>query len=127
MGSKAGRFIMGFIMFVGGVYLLLQEIRVYTGFGHGRSLYQVGNVGITSGYILLIFMLGVGVLFFNGKNILGWILTAGSLVALVFGVIANTNLSLNGLSAFDLIVILVLLAGGLGLLLSGMYGKERVD
>lgn len=127
MGSKAGRFIMGFIMFVGGLYLLLQEIRVYTGFGYGRSLYQVGNVGVTSGYILLIFMLGVGVLFFNGKNILGWILTAGSLVALVFGVIANTNLSLNGLSAFDLIVILVLLAGGFGLLLSGLYGKDRLN
>jgi len=125
MGSNAGRFIMGFIMFVGGLYLLLNEIRVEPMFGTGRSMFRVGGIGVTSGYVLLIFMLGVGVLFFNGKNPLGWLLTTGSLVALIFGVIANINLSLAYLSAFDLIVILVFLAGGLGLLLSSIMAKEK--
>lgn len=125
MGSNAGRFIMGFIMFVGGLYLILNEIRVEPMFGYGRSLFHVGGVGVTSGYIMLIFMLGVGVLFFNGKNPLGWLLTAGSLVALIFGVIASVNFSLAYLSAFDLIVILVLLAGGLGLLLSSIVTRDR--
>lgn len=124
MGSNAGRFFMGFIMFVGGLYLLLSEIRVEPMFGYGRSLFHVGGVGVTSGYILLVLMLGIGVLFFNGKNPLGWILTAGSLVALIFGVIASVNLSLAYLSAFDLIVILVFLAGGLGLLLSAMARRN---
>jgi len=125
MGNSSGRFFLGFIMFIGGLYLLLNEIRVDVGFmGYGRSLYSVGGVGVTSGYILIVFMFGVGMFFYNAKNIIGWLVAAGSLVALIFGVIANAHLSLAYLSAFDLIVILVLLCGGLGLLLSAMVKRS---
>ncbi len=119
------RFILGFILFVGGLYLLLQAIQVNFGFGYGNSLYHIRGYNITSGYILILFMLGVGMLFFNGKNKLGWLITTGSLVALIFGVIANVRLSLQFLSAFDLILILGMLAGGLGLLLSSFVSNRK--
>jgi hypothetical protein len=125
MGTSIGRFFMGFIMFVGGLYLMLSAIRVdINSMFHGHSLFNVGSFGITSGYIMIVFMLGVGMLFFNAKNPLAWIVTIGSLVGLIFGVIANTRFSLQYMSAFDLIVIIVLLCGGLGLLLSSM-GKRN--
>jgi len=125
MRTSTGRFLIGFIMFVGGLYLLLSAIRINIGLFHTRhSLFNVGGFGVTSGSIMLVFMLGVGMLFFNAKNPLSWIITAGSLVALVFGVIANTHFSLQYMSAFDLIVILVLLCGGFGLLLSSMIKRK---
>jgi hypothetical protein len=127
MGSKFGRSVMGFFMFVGGLYLMLNAIRVDIGnMFHGRySLFNVGGIGVTSGSIMIVFMLGVGMLFFNSKNPLGWLVTVGSLAALIFGVVANTRFSLQYMSAFDLIVIIVLLCGGLGLLLSGQVGSSE--
>ena len=66
------------------------------------------------------FMFGVGMIFYNSRNYLGWIIAAGSLVALIFGVISSINFRMRSMSAFDLIVILVLLVGGIGLFLSSL-------
>ncbi len=128
MGNSSVRSFMGFIMFVGGLYLMLSAIRVDMGsmFRGGHSaLYNVGGFGITSGSILIVMMLGIGMIFFNARNPIGWLVAVGSVAALIFGVLFNTRFSLYGQSAFDLIVILVLLCGGLGLLLSGMVGGRK--
>lgn len=66
------------------------------------------------------FMLGVGMIFFNAKNILGWVLAYGAITALVFGVIASLNFTLRPMSAFDLLTILVLAIGSLGLFLRSL-------
>ena len=42
------------------------------------------------------------------------------MIGLIFGVIANMELQLARMSAFDLIVILVLLVGGIGLFLRSL-------
>ena len=47
------------------------------------------------------------------------------MVALVFGVLQNTTFSLSGLSLFDLIVILVLAFGGLGIFLASLRDLNR--
>jgi len=115
-----GTFLIGLIMMVGGAYLLLNGIVVRPNFGFGARVFGIGGVPITSGMILIPFMFGVGMIFYNARNWIGWILAAGSLVALVFGVIANMTLQLAGMSAFDLIVILILFVGGLGLFLRSL-------
>jgi hypothetical protein len=51
---------------------------------------------------------------------LGWIVRGGSIVALILGVIANMTLQMARMSAFDLIVILLLLVGGIGLFLRSL-------
>jgi len=70
--------------------------------------------------IMIPFMFGVGFIFYNAKNWLGWLLASGSLVALVFGVISSIQFTFRSMSAFDLIVILVLAVGGLGLFLRSL-------
>ena len=115
-----GSFLIGLIMMVGGAYLLLNSIIVRPNFGLGSVAFRVGQLPITSGMVLIPFMFGVGMVFYNSRNWIGWILAGGSLVALVFGVIANMTLQLGRMSAFDLIVILVLLVGGIGLFLRSL-------
>lgn len=66
------------------------------------------------------FLIGVGLLFYSRSNIAGWVLTGGSLIALVFGALSAINFSFRTMSAFDLIVILVLSFGGLGLLVRSL-------
>ena len=115
-----GAFIISIIMIVGGGYLLLNSIVIRPNFGMGAVAFRLGGLPITSGIIFIPFMFGVGMIFYNAKNWFGWILAGAALVALVFGVIANMEVQLARMSAFDLIVILVLLVGGIGLFLRSL-------
>ncbi|MDO6619168.1 MULTISPECIES: hypothetical protein [unclassified Shewanella] len=115
-----GSFFIGLIMMCGGFYMLLNAIKITSSFGMGHSLYRMGGMNLTSGMIMIPFMFGVGLMFYNAKNIFGWILTFGSLVALIFGVISSINFRFTQMSAFELIVILVLSVGGLGIFLRSL-------
>lgn len=115
-----GRFFIGLAMLIGGGYLFFNSIQVTHNFGFGRSIFSMGGFPITSGMVLIPFIFGVGMLFYSAKNPIGWILTFGSLVMLGFGVIASINFRMARMSAFELIVILVLFIGGLGLFLSSL-------
>jgi len=116
----SGRFLIGLIMLCGGIYLLLNSINVYSHYGFSARLYNIGGYGVTSGMIMIPFMFGIGMVFYNAKNYIGWLLAGGALVSLIFGVISSIQFTFQSMSAFDLIVILVLAVGGLGLFLSSL-------
>ncbi|WP_434926943.1 hypothetical protein [Shewanella sp. HL-SH2] len=120
-----GSFFIGLIMMSGGFYMLLKAIKITSSFGLSQSLYNVSGMNLTSGMIMIPFMFGVGLMFYNAKNIFGWILTFGSLVGLIFGVISSINFRFSHMSAFDLIVILVLSVGGLGIFLRSLKTIEK--
>ena len=56
----------------------------------------------------------------DSKNILGWLLSLGSLSALIFGVISSVRFSMRTMTSFDLIVIIISAFGGLGLFLRSL-------
>lgn len=119
-----GHFFIGIIMMCGGFYMLLNAIHVSSSFGMGMRLYGYsgmgGNYNLTSGMIMIPFIFGVGLIFYNSKNILGWVLSIGSIAALIFGVISSIRFSFRSMTSFDLIVILILAVGGLGLFLRSL-------
>lgn len=120
----AGEFLLGLLMMCGGFYMLLNSIVISSGFGFGARLYSFsawgGSYGVTTGMILIPFMIGIGLIFYQGKSLLGWCLSIGSIAALIMGVIASLRFSFRSMSAFDLIVILILAIGGLGLFLRSL-------
>ena len=119
-----GQFFIGLIMMCGGFYMLLNAIHVSSSFGMGMRLYGFSAMGgqynITSGMVIIPFMFGVGLIFYNGRSIVGWLLSIGSITALIFGVISSIRFSFRSMTSFDLIVILVLAMGGLGLFLRSL-------
>jgi hypothetical protein len=70
-------------------------------------------------------MFGIGLIFYNSKNIFGWVLSLGSITALIFGVISSIRFSFRSMTSFDLIVILVLAIGGLGLFLRSLKSLDE--
>jgi len=124
-----GQFFIGLIMMCGGFYMLLNAISVTSSFGMGMRMYGFSAMGnnfnITSGMIMIPFMFGVGLIFYNSKNILGWILSIGSIAGLIFGVISSIQFSFRTMTSFDLIVILVLAIGGLGLFLRSLKALDE--
>jgi len=119
-----GHFFLGLIMMCGGFYLLLNSISVSSSFGMGARLYGFSaygsQYGVTSGMVMFPFMIGIGIIFYNSRNPLGWILSIGGTSALIFGVIASIRFNFTHMSAFDLMSILVLAIGGLGLFLRSL-------
>lgn len=126
-GSKGGvgRFFLGLCMFVIGAYLMLSAIQVTNSFYFSHGLFSVGGFQVTSGIIFIPFMIGVGIVFFNSSSIIGWLLAAGSIIIMIIGVISSTHLTLRPMSAFELILITGLLAGGLGLFFSSLRNYSK--
>lgn len=127
-----GRFFIGLIMLVTGGYMFLQSISVKSSFGLQTALYKNGGLAgsdmaitVTSGMILIPFIFGIGMLFYNAKNLIGWFLTIGSMAAFAFGIISSLKFQMSSMSAFDLITIIVLLFGGIGLFLSSLKNIEK--
>ena len=120
----SGRFILGFLMMCAGGYMLLHSIGVANPFGFGYGLYNFGFFGwsmsLTSGMILIPLLFGVGLIFYNSKNPVGWLLACGSLVALVAGVLMNLRFVMRPMSLFELLCILILTVGGLALFLRSL-------
>jgi hypothetical protein len=104
----SGQFLLGLVMAVGGAYLLTQQVVVTSGFwgffGHH-----------TFGLSLLPLVIGIGVLFFDGKSVPGWVLTLCGAAVIFLGILMNLRVYFEPTSLFNTLVMLVLLAGGLGL------------
>ena len=121
-----GSFFLGLVMMIAGGYLFLRSVHVDHYLSMGAGLFHLGSFQITNGMVLIPFMFGVGMIFYNSKNYLGWFLFGASIIALVFGIIASINFSLQGMSAFDLITMIVLFVGGLGLLLKSLKPRDSL-
>ena len=116
----AGRFFLGFIMMCAGFYMLLNSMTIHSGFHLGLGIYRIGSFSVTSGMILIPFILGIGMIFYNAKNFIGWGLVLASLASLIFGIISTLRIGFRHMTAFDLIVIIILAFGGTGLFLSSL-------
>ena len=104
-----GQFFIGLVMSVVGVYLLLNQVQVTTSFW---SFGRYGGFGPT----LLPLLVGVAFLFYNGKSVIGWLLTGLGLAIILAGIMMNMDIYFRQTTLFNTIVMLGLLFGGLGLI-----------
>ena len=96
-------------MAVVGGYLLLNQVQVTTSFWHfGRY----GGFGLT----LLPLLVGVAFLFYDGKSIVGWLLTGLGSAIVLANILMNMDIYFRQTSLFNTLVMLGLLFGGLGVL-----------
>lgn len=113
-----GMFLIGFVMAVAGGWLLVNQVVVTSG---GWSLWGYSSFGLS----LLPFIVGTGVLFFNGRSVLGWLLLIAGITIIGAGILSNLNLYFRPTSLFNTLVMLGLLAGGIGLIARSLRGAER--
>ncbi|MFN0177503.1 MAG: hypothetical protein ACKVZ0_01800 [Gemmatimonadales bacterium] len=103
-----GEFLLGLGLVVGGGYLVLNQVSV----GGGTwNFYGYNAFGLS----LIPLLLGIGLLFFNGKSVFGWVLTGAGAIIIVVGVIANLQIFFRPTSLFNTLLMLGLLAAGIGL------------
>ncbi len=110
-GTSGGlaEFLIGLAMTVAGAYLLMTRVIVTSGFW---NIWGYNSFGLS----LLPLIVGVGMLFFNGKSIIGWILLFVGVVIIFSAIIMNLQIYFQPTNLFNTIIMLILLAGGIGLI-----------
>ena len=115
-----GEFFLGLVMVVVGAYLITNRIVVVS------SFWSLGGYSMF-GLSLLPLIIGIGILFFNGKSIVGWILSFVGILIIFAGVLMNLQIYFQATSLFGTIMMIVLLAGGIGLILRGLAPHVQRD
>jgi predicted membrane channel-forming protein YqfA (hemolysin III family) len=103
-----GEFVAGIVMAAVGAYLLSNQVQVTTSYWH---FWGANAFGLT----LLPLLIGIGFLFFNGRSILGWLLAIVGVAIILAGILMNMDIYFRQTSLFNTLVMLGLLAGGIGL------------
>lgn len=103
-----GHFLIGLVMVIAGGYLLLNHVMVSSG-----SWYIWGHSAF--GMTLIPLLFGIGILFFNGRSIAGWILTVGGGLVIIVGIISRLDIYFRPTSLFNTMLMLSMLVGGIGL------------
>lgn len=103
-----GTFFLGLAMTAAGGYLLANQVTVASGYW---SFWGYNAFGLS----LLPLLLGVGLLFFNGRSILGWLLTVAGTAIVFVGILTHLHIYFRPTSLFNTLCMLLLLVGGLGL------------
>jgi hypothetical protein len=109
-----GEFFFGLILAGIGAYLLFNQVQVHT------SFWRFGGLANSFGISLIPMLLGVAVLFYNGSSKIGWILAVGGFLFIVVGIMMNMDIYFQRTSLFNTVVMLVLLAGGMGLIFKSL-------
>jgi hypothetical protein len=112
-----GEFFAGLAMAAAGGYLLMNQVTVSSGLW---QLWGYNAFGIS----LIPLLIGVAMLFFDGRSTLGWILTVLGALVILLGILTNLTIFFRPTSLFNTIIMLVLLAGGLGLIARSLRTKS---
>ena len=103
-----GAFFAGVLMVAAGGYLLLNQVQVTT------SYWSFGGQG-SFGLSLLPLLVGIAILFFDGKSMIGWLLAGAGTVVILAGVLMHMDIYFRQTSLFNTLIMLALLFGGVGL------------
>ena len=115
-------FLLGIILVAIGGYLLFNQVQVHGGYWRWGGF---GGYGSNFGITLIPLLLGIGILFVNGKSLVGRVLVGvGSLVILV-GIIANLDIHFRQTSLFNTLLMLICLVAGIGLVVRSVMPMDQ--
>jgi hypothetical protein len=110
----------GAAMVIAGGYLLLTRVSVMSG---SWLFYGYDAFGLS----LFPLLVGIGMLFYNGRSVLGWLMASGGALIILVGIVANMHVYFRSTSLFDTLIMLGLLAGGVGLVARSLRDTEARD
>lgn len=118
-GTPGGvfEFVIGLAMTISGGYLLISRVIVTSGFWYWGG-YN------TFGLSLIPLIIGIALVFFNGKSIIGWLLIFASVIIIGSGILMNLQIYFQPTSLFNTMIMIVLFAGGIGLLARSVLAHD---
>jgi len=110
-GTSGGviEFFVGLAMAISGAYMLINRVVVTSGFWNWGGYNSFG-------LSLIPLIIGIALVFFNGRSPIGWILIFVSVIFIGSGILMNLQIYFQPTSLFNTVIMLILFAGGLGLI-----------
>jgi hypothetical protein len=112
-----GEFLIGILVASIGFYLLFSHVQVHSSYWNFLGM---GGAGRSFGITLIPLLFGIGILFVNGRSVLGWLLAVGGLLFILAGILVNLDIYFQPTSLMNTLIMLTLIAGGLGLVVKGL-------
>lgn len=114
-GTPGGlpQFFIGLALAAAGAYLLTQQVTVQT--GHW-TIAGYNAFGIS----LIPFILGIGMLFFDGRSRVGFLLLFLGIVVIAAGILMNLSIYFQPTSLFNTLIMIGMTAAGIGLVLRAL-------
>jgi hypothetical protein len=116
-----GLFFMGLGLTVAGCYLLLNQVDVHGGYWRFGGWGSSTSFGLT----LIPLLLGIGLLFYDGRSAIGWLLTGAGALIILAGIIANMQIHFRTTTLYNTLLMLILLVAGLGLVFRSLRPVGR--
>ena len=120
-------FVIGLALAVAGIYMLTSQVSVvdqfrpWPGFGWYGRFFGTNAFGPS----LIPFIIGTMFLFFNGRSLVGWLLLIAGGVIILAGILMHMQLYFQPTSLFNTLLMLGLLAAGVGLMARGLQPMRR--
>ena len=77
------------------------------------------------GLVLLPLIFGIGILFFNNKNVLGWLLFVFGILTVLLGILMVLKIKFKPIHLYYGILMYGMTAAGAGLFLRSLFGKKK--
>ena len=122
-GTQGGLswFLGGLAMLSVGVYLLFQQVDVHGGYWRWGGWGGGSSFGLT----LVPMLVGVGWLFYDGASKAAWVVMSIGLLIVIAGIIANMEIHFRRTSLWNTLLILALIAGGIGVIIRSLRPIPR--
>ena len=111
-----GQFFLGVALLGIGLYLFLSRVIVVSNLW---TLFGMNAFGVA----LIPLMLGIVLLFINAKSVAGWVLTVGSFLFILFGIITNLAMFFMPTNLVVTLLMLGMIAAGAGLMLRAFKAR----
>lgn len=111
------QFFAGLVMLVAGVYWFMSSVTVTTGFGG----FRLGGVNVSAGLVVVPFIVGIVMLFFNFDSILSKLVTGLGFVIIIASIIMNTSFYFRQRSLYEYLLMLVFIFGGAAMILKALF------
>lgn len=115
--------ILGILIIGAGLFFLLQQTDVTMSLGSFRFFNW--GFALPSGLIVIPLIIGVIMLAFNPKNVVGKVVTALGGVIIVAAIIMSTTIRFRTTSMYNYVIMLILIAVGAGFLLKYFFAGNK--
>lgn len=113
-----GEFLGGMALLVFGGYLLLNQVTVTGGHWH---LWGYSAFGLS----LVPFLIGLGLVFYDGKSVAGWVLLSCGMLIILAGIIANLRIYFAPTSLYNTLMILGMIVVGVALVARSVRDHDK--
>lgn len=102
------QFLAGIFMLGAGLYWFMSSVRVTTGFGN----FMIGSFQVGTGLVVVPFLVGIVMLFYNFDSILAKIITVLGIIIIIASIIMNTHFYFTSRNMYEYLLMLLFIFGG---------------